>query len=134
MIVKDGHEVGHHGYLHEWVDPKEPERELEALEKGLEALHRVVGVRPKGYRSPAGETSHNVFKLLKEKGFQYDSSMLDDFQPYRTTMLDGKPGVIEVPWHWSLDDAIYRSEEHTSELQSLMRISYAVFCLNKQKI
>src|SRR3546814_2254436 len=27
---------------------------------------------------------------------------------------------------------ILRSEEHTSELQSLMRISYAVFCLNKQ--
>src|SRR3546814_7501007 len=29
--------------------------------------------------------------------------------------------------------AIARSEEHTSELQSLMRISYAVFCLKKQK-
>src|SRR3546814_3830580 len=29
--------------------------------------------------------------------------------------------------------ALNRSEEHTSELQSLMRISYAVFCLNKQK-
>src|SRR3546814_7210740 len=29
--------------------------------------------------------------------------------------------------------AVYRSEEHTSELQSLMRISYAVFCLKKQK-
>src|SRR3546814_8115408 len=29
--------------------------------------------------------------------------------------------------------AIGRSEEHTSELQSLMRISYAVFCLNKKK-
>src|SRR3546814_1209205 len=28
----------------------------------------------------------------------------------------------------------HRSEEHTSELQSLMRISYAVFCLKKQKI
>src|SRR3546814_2023534 len=27
----------------------------------------------------------------------------------------------------------HRSEEHTSELQSLMRISYAVFCLNKKK-
>src|SRR3546814_4136705 len=27
----------------------------------------------------------------------------------------------------------FRSEEHTSELQSLMRISYAVFCLKKQK-
>src|SRR3546814_7867920 len=29
--------------------------------------------------------------------------------------------------------AWYRSEEHTSELQSLMRISYAVFCLTKKK-
>src|SRR3546814_3674374 len=28
---------------------------------------------------------------------------------------------------------MYRSEEHTSELQSLMRISYAVFCLKKKK-
>src|SRR3546814_6180477 len=30
--------------------------------------------------------------------------------------------------------AVERSEEHTSELQSLMRISYAVFCLKKKKI
>src|SRR3546814_6068251 len=30
-------------------------------------------------------------------------------------------------------DAVGRSEEHTSELQSLMRISYAVFCLKKKK-
>src|SRR3546814_7021764 len=30
--------------------------------------------------------------------------------------------------------ADFRSEEHTSELQSLMRISYAVFCLNKKKV
>src|SRR3546814_1336236 len=33
-----------------------------------------------------------------------------------------------------LPDAGRRSEEHTSELQSLMRISYAVFCLKKKKI
>src|SRR3546814_3220593 len=32
-----------------------------------------------------------------------------------------------------LADAKQRSEEHTSELQSLMRISYAVFCLKKKK-
>src|SRR3546814_2696543 len=31
------------------------------------------------------------------------------------------------------DDGMARSEEHTSELQSLMRISYAVFCLKKKK-
>src|SRR3546814_5694006 len=33
----------------------------------------------------------------------------------------------------NFDRLEYRSEEHTSELQSLMRISYAVFCLKKQK-
>src|SRR3546814_7715636 len=33
-----------------------------------------------------------------------------------------------------IDPPAFRSEEHTSELQSLMRISYAVFCLKKKKI
>src|SRR3546814_8758107 len=39
-------------------------------------------------------------------------------------IFPGAPG--DLPRH--------RSEEHTSELQSLMRISYAVFCLKKKKI
>src|SRR3546814_5201429 len=38
--------------------------------------------------------------------------------------IDGKPLVDEME---------FRSEEHTSELQSLMRISYAVFCLKTKK-
>src|SRR3546814_9763441 len=40
------------------------------------------------------------------------------------------------PGHWVFQCASERgrSEEHTSELQSLMRISYAVFCLKKKKI
>src|SRR3546814_6030748 len=36
--------------------------------------------------------------------------------------------------HWPSKLIIVRSEEHTSELQSLMRISYAVFCLKKKTI
>src|SRR3546814_3378304 len=40
-------------------------------------------------------------------------------------------GVFAIlDWH---EDRGIRSEEHTSELQSLMRISYAVFCLKKKK-
>src|SRR3546814_10038312 len=34
---------------------------------------------------------------------------------------------------WLMPPATWRSEEHTSELQSLMRISYAVFCMHKKK-
>src|SRR3546814_9549126 len=36
--------------------------------------------------------------------------------------------------HRGVGGIFYRSEEHTSELQSLMRISYAVFCLKKKNI
>src|SRR3546814_9689214 len=40
--------------------------------------------------------------------------------------------AIERPRPIELAKLIMRSEEHTSELQSLMRISYAVFCLKKK--
>src|SRR3546814_4668059 len=48
------------------------------------------------------------------------STHFDDF---------GRAQLVEV----LLTPAATRSEEHTSELQSLMRISYAVFCLKKKK-
>src|SRR3546814_2160893 len=43
-------------------------------------------------------------------------------------------GIALFPQDGSGVAAGQRSEEHTSELQSLMRISYAVFCLKKKKI
>src|SRR3546814_7892120 len=47
-----------------------------------------------------------------------------------TGNLPPMPGVISVSSQLA---SCWRSEEHTSELQSLMRISYAVFCLKKKK-
>src|SRR3546814_1352838 len=47
--------------------------------------------------------------------------------------LDDQPvGHLVVSTNWNGFAHIDRSEEHTSELQSLMRISYAVFCLKKK--
>src|SRR3546814_4358984 len=52
-------------------------------------------------------------------------------------LRDGAGGTVgAVLWEPSLTQGIQgaeRSEEHTSELQSLMRISYAVFCLKKKQ-
>src|SRR3546814_5597328 len=45
---------------------------------------------------------------------------------------DPQDGVGHGPYAAQGDRASPRSEEHTSELQSLMRISYAVFCLKKK--
>src|SRR3546814_1577324 len=61
-----------------------------------------------------------------------------------TQRIEIDPGIVklrgammgnftaETPY-LAASDAMIRSEEHTSELQSLMRISYAVFCLKKKK-
>src|SRR3546814_3730755 len=49
-------------------------------------------------------------------------------------LSDGGSGDLRASRNWSNICAwTSRSEEHTSELQSLMRISYAVFCLTKKK-
>src|SRR3546814_8597025 len=49
--------------------------------------------------------------------------------------LDAAAGQhVHMVRHDVFEKALVRSEEHTSELQSLMRISYAVFCLKKKKI
>lgn len=104
-ILRDGHEIGHHGYLHEWIHPDFPDKEEEALDRGLEALRTALGVEPKGYRSPAGESSDNMIRLLAARGFEYNSSLMDAIDPYRHVLADGSKGPIELPWHWSLDDA-----------------------------
>src|SRR3546814_6008299 len=53
-----------------------------------------------------------------------------------TAELTGSPPTtaynVSATTGYNFDDGKRRSEEHTSELQSLMRISYAVFCLKKK--
>src|SRR3546814_20731694 len=58
-----------------------------------------------------------------------------DMQARRAGSLVGADGAPDIGHAAEAGVAIgdHRSEEHTSELQSLMRISYAVFCLKKTK-
>src|SRR3546814_7545522 len=57
----------------------------------------------------------------------------DEVFPHDYRFDDGYLIAGETPGHGVTIDEKLRSEEHTSELQSLMRISYAVFCLKKKK-
>lgn len=107
-IVAAGHEVAHHGYLHEQPTAVSPEEEAASLDRGLQALEEAAGVRPVGYRAPMWDLSWRSPTLLAERGFLYDSSLMDADVPYElSTGPDGAPGhgpIVEIPIQWALDD------------------------------
>lgn len=102
-----GHEIGHHGYLHEGARSAPDAATEEAnLLRGLETLDRVAGVRPVGYRAPMWELSYRLPALLARHGFVYDSGLMDADHPYRLA-VGPEPeaaSIIELPAHWALDD------------------------------
>src|SRR3546814_9847936 len=61
------------------------------------------------------------------------SGMREVFLTVPTRLKESAYALGSTKWEVSWDIVLPRSEEHTSELQSLMRISYAVFCLKKKK-
>src|SRR3546814_2563480 len=73
-----------------------------------------------------------IARLLQRAAF------LEPEQPGRAIPRTRDRGVVHPRRFgiaFGVDELVaVRSEEHTSELQSLMRISYAVFCLKKQKL
>jgi peptidoglycan-N-acetylglucosamine deacetylase len=104
-IVGAGHEIGHHGYLHESVLGLTADEESSVLDRGLDALDRVAGVRPVGYRAPGWELNYRTPGLLAERGFDYDSSLMDSDVPYLLDGgTDGARDLVEIPVHWGLDD------------------------------
>lgn len=101
-ILAGGHEVAHHGYLHESLVGSDEAAERRYLERGLEALDRVARVRPIGYRAPWWEATHRTRDLLLEYGFGYDSSFFDSDAPY--WFRAGTRHLLEIPVSWALDD------------------------------
>ena len=102
-----GHEIAHHGYLHEGAhSAPDEETEERRLLRGLEALDGVLGVRPAGYRAPNWELTYRLPALLVKHGFRYDSGLMDADHPYHLA-VGPEPGaatIVELPGHWSLDD------------------------------
>ncbi|MGI8576671.1 MAG: polysaccharide deacetylase family protein [Nocardioidaceae bacterium] len=103
QIIDDGHEVAHHGYLHEPMQGISAETEARYLDRGLEALGRL-GVRPQGFRAPWWELNWHTPDLLIERGFSYDSSLLDGDAPYRLAGDKTEGSLVEIPVDWALDD------------------------------
>src|SRR3546814_10478140 len=82
---------------------------------------RVSGAYREGYRTSTSGNA-NIFEGFASS-FNLDAAIRYQLNEHIELSLDGT----------NLTDDYRRSEEHTSELQSLMRISYTVFCLTKKK-
>src|SRR3546814_6859863 len=96
--------------------------------KGFESCepgpHRHIGDMPR--REPRDRLRHRRDMRGRRAAAAAEDIDLTLFGPF-AHQLRGRVGQLVI-------FPEFRSEEHTSELQSLMRISYAVFCLKKKKI
>jgi peptidoglycan/xylan/chitin deacetylase (PgdA/CDA1 family) len=102
-IVDRGHEIAHHGYLHEPMRGLTEQQEAAILDRGADVLESVTGSRPTGYRAPMWELNWHSPKLLHDRGFLYDSSLMDADHPYELAVAGGG-SLVEIPIQWALDD------------------------------
>jgi peptidoglycan/xylan/chitin deacetylase (PgdA/CDA1 family) len=95
-ILKDGHEIAAHGVYHEKILTLTPERERELMTFQVDQHQRVLGRRPRGYRSPSWDFSKITLSLLEEYGFEWDYENGNKFGP--------PSRILEIPVSWYLDD------------------------------
>lgn len=115
-IVRDGHEVGHHGWSHVAPALLEAAREEDEFGRGVEAIRALTGRVPLGYRSPSWDLSDRTIDLILRSGLRYDSSMMghdclpyfarrgDVVAPDQPMQFGETTDLVEIPISWSLDD------------------------------
>jgi len=119
-IVKAGHEVGLHGWIHERNSQLDEATERQLMQKALATLERITGKRPVGMRTPSWDYSPYTIGLAKELGLLYDSSLMSDDRPYEVVAAGVPTGVVQLPVEWILDDAPYFSMDRFSAIRPTM--------------
>jgi peptidoglycan/xylan/chitin deacetylase (PgdA/CDA1 family) len=97
-IVDSGHELGYHGWRHEYWPNLSPSDEARALERGVHKMHGI-GVQPRGFRPPGGRLTRSSPRLLTNLGFTYCSPAGRGIG-----FLDS---LVVLPFAWRLIDAYH---------------------------
>ncbi len=100
-ILQDGHEIAHHGYLHERPNELPADEERYWLQRGTEVIVKMTGKRPRGIRCGSYKFSRHTLDFLVQDGFDYASLFGDDV-PY--LLENGVGSVVELPSHYAMDD------------------------------
>lgn len=110
LILKEGHEIAAHGYLHEAANDKSLDRQVYWLEKQIDVIERMTGKKPRGWRGPLYSASRHTPTLLVERGFRYDSTLMGDDVPY---VLETPAGDLNIlPTHHAMDDWAHFTHAH----------------------
>ena len=116
-LVDEGHEIGIHGWIHEFNSTLQEADERELMLRAADVLEEITGIRPVGMRTPSWDFSQSTLSVCKEMGLLYDSSLMADDEPYEL-LEDGEPtGVIELPVEWIRDDAPYLMMDRATGLR-----------------
>jgi peptidoglycan/xylan/chitin deacetylase (PgdA/CDA1 family) len=108
-ILKRGrHEIGVHGWIHEFLPGVESAAEEERLlNQAIDYLTKAAGKRPVGYRAPAWAFSEHTIGLLRKAGFLYDSSLMAMDEPYELVSNGEPTGLTELAIDWTLTETPY---------------------------
>ena len=117
-IARAGHEIAAHGYIHEDFSKLGEAEEKAVFEKSHEILKKITGMPPRGFRSAAYATplSPRTLSIARDMGYLYDSSYLDDDEPYPIRGENQSADMIEIPWTWPLNDISFFSSPFSSGL------------------
>lgn len=111
--LRDGHEAASQGNAYEDLSAL-GDREGEVLERARDRLAQMAGARPRGFRWIGSAFSPRTVPLLRQLGYSYDSSAIDDDAPYPMD-ADGGTGMVELPWSEGLCDATHFSRRVTQD-------------------
>jgi peptidoglycan/xylan/chitin deacetylase (PgdA/CDA1 family) len=70
LLVENGHEIAHHGYMHEKPNQLTREEERACLKRAIDAIVKATGSRPRGFRAPSWASSRHTLDLLVDEGFE----------------------------------------------------------------
>ena len=107
-VMKSGrHEIGVHGWIHEFPPRLSKAEEERLLDQAIGYLTKATGKRPAGYRAPSWAFSANTLDLIRAKGFLYDSSLQAMDEPYEVVSNGQNTGLVELAIDWTLTETPY---------------------------
>ena len=125
-MMKGGHEVALHGYLHEYPNEMTREQEEFWTRKGADAIAKISGKYPRGYRAPWYKYSRHSTDILAELGFIWDTSLMGDDNPYLIRSAGGE--LVELPSRWQLDD--WPQFVHNHDLDFMMPVASPQYAMD----